>query len=118
MTVTHRSASPHTHRPAASRTTGDERRLPIGTLSDKGTGAEDAYDLISSELLLDGSARLNLATFVTTSMPDRARQLMADTADKNIIDKDEYPQTAEIESRCVRIISRLWHALESDTATG
>ena len=102
----------------SSRTTGVERRLPISALSDSGIGPEDAYDLISSELLLDGSARLNLATFVTTSMPDRARQLMADTVDKNMIDKDEYPQTAEIESRCVQIISRLWHAPESESATG
>ncbi len=118
MALTHRRITHHTHRPATSRNTGAERRLPIGMLSDKGTGPEDAYDLISSELLLDGSARLNLATFVTTSMPERARQLMLDTADKNMIDKDEYPQTAEFESRCVRIISRLWHAPESDTATG
>ena len=31
---------------------------------------------------------------------------MAETADKNMIDKDEYPQTAEIERRCVNIIGR------------
>ena len=118
MAVTHPTPPRHIHPPAASRTTGAELRLPIGALPDKGTGPEDAYDLITSELLLDGSARLNLATFVTTSMPERARQLMAETADKNMIDKDEYPQTAEIESRCVRIISQLWHAPESQTATG
>ena len=56
-----------------------------------GAGPDDAYELISSELLLDGSARLNLATFVTTSMPPMAARLMAETADKNMIDKDEYP---------------------------
>ncbi|MGH9122272.1 MAG: glutamate decarboxylase, partial [Acidimicrobiales bacterium] len=117
MAVTHRRSA-NIHRPGASPTTGVERRLPVALLPDQGTGPEDAYDLISSELLLDGSARLNLATFVTTSMPDRARQLMADTADKNMIDKDEYPQTAEIESRCVQIMSRLWHAPDSPTATG
>jgi glutamate decarboxylase len=118
MSVTHRTTAHHPNRFAASRTTGGERRLPIGVLAEEGTGPDDAYDLISSELLLDGSARLNLATFVTTSMPDRARQIMADTVEKNMIDKDEYPQTAEIESRCVRIIAQLWHAPESDTATG
>jgi glutamate decarboxylase len=79
---------------------------------------EEAYDLISSDLLLDGSARLNLATFVTTSMPARAARLMAETADKNMIDKDEYPQTAEIEGRCVHIISNLWNCNVADTATG
>jgi glutamate decarboxylase len=118
MSVTHRKTTQHGSWFAASRTTGSQRRLPIGVLAEEGTGSEDAYDLISSELILDGSARLNLATFVTTSMPDRARQIMADTADKNMIDKDEYPQTAEIESRCVRILAQLWHAPESDTATG
>jgi glutamate decarboxylase len=79
---------------------------------------EDAYDLITSDLLLDGSARLNLATFVTTNMPERAARLMAETADKNMIDKDEYPQTAEIERRCVNIISHLWNSPSGDTATG
>jgi glutamate decarboxylase len=90
----------------------------VDLLPAAGAGADEAYELITSELLLDGSARLNLATFVTTSMPERAAQLMAETADKNMIDKDEYPQTAEIERRCVNIISRLWHAPDGDTATG
>ena len=56
-----------------------------------------AYNLIHDELGLDGNSRLNLATFVTTWMEPEARQLMAETFDKNMIDKDEYPQTAEIE---------------------
>jgi glutamate decarboxylase len=85
---------------------------------DHGTGTEVAYDLIANELLLDGSARLNLATFVTTWMPPRAELLMGLTADKNMIDKDEYPQTAEIERRCVNIIGRLWHATGEGDVTG
>ena len=87
-------------------------------LFERGTGTDVAYDLISNELLLDGSARLNLATFVSTWMPRRAAILMAETADKNMIDKDEYPQTAEIERRCVNIIGRLWHAPGSGDVTG
>ncbi len=87
-------------------------------LPERGTGTEVAYDLISNELLLDGSARLNLATFVTTWMPPPAAALMAKTADKNMIDKDEYPQTAEIERRCVNIIGRLWHAPGTGDVTG
>ncbi len=87
-------------------------------LFERGTGTEVAYDLIANELLLDGSARLNLATFVTTWMPPRAAALMALTADKNMIDKDEYPQTAEIERRCVNVIGRLWHAPGSGDVTG
>jgi glutamate decarboxylase len=77
-----------------------------------------AYNLIHDELRLDGNSRLNLATFVTTWMEPEARQLMAETFDKNMIDKDEYPQTAEIELRCVNIISRLWNTPESKQATG
>jgi glutamate decarboxylase len=64
--------------------------------------------------MLDGNARLNLATFVTTWMEPEADILMAESADKNMIDKDEYPQTAELERRCVNIISDLWNAPESD----
>jgi glutamate/tyrosine decarboxylase-like PLP-dependent enzyme len=60
-------------------------------LFERGTGAEVAYELISNELLLDGSARLNLATFVTTWMPPAAAALMAKTADKNMIDKGRVP---------------------------
>ena len=92
--------------------------LPRDALVEHGTGGEIAYDLLANELLLDGSARLNLATFVTTWMPPRAEALMGLTADKNMIDKDEYPQTAEIERRCVNIIGRLWHATGEGDVTG
>jgi len=91
---------------------------PLRRLAEEGLGDDAAYELIASELLLDGSARLNLATFVTTWMPSQAERLMAQTAEKNMIDKDEYPQTAEIESRCVEIIADLWNAPPSDRATG
>lgn len=57
--------------------------------------------------MLDGNARLNLATFVSTWMEPQAERLMAECLDKNMIDKDEYPQTAELELRCVNILSRL-----------
>ncbi|MBV8710760.1 MAG: glutamate decarboxylase [Solirubrobacterales bacterium] len=66
----------------------------------------------------NGQARLNLATFVTTYMPAVAARLMAETADKNMIDKDEYPLTAEIEARCVSIISEMWNSPEHEQATG
>jgi glutamate decarboxylase len=75
-----------------------------------------AYNLIHDELMLDGNAKLNLATFVTTWMEPSAEKLMAETFDKNLIDKDEYPKTAEIENRCVRIVSNLFHA--SDDSIG
>jgi glutamate decarboxylase len=103
---------------AAVHQADPEAFIPHHRLPDHGIGETTAYELISSELLLDGQARLNLATFVTTWMPSIAAKLMADTADKNMIDKDEYPQTAEIEARCVNIIADLWNSPESQHATG
>ena len=77
-----------------------------------------AYRLIHDELMLDGNARLNLATFVTTWMEPEAEKLMAETFDKNMIDKDEYPQTAEIEVRCINILARLFNADENEYPVG
>jgi glutamate decarboxylase len=91
---------------------------PHERLADEPVPADVAYQLIHDELLLDGSARLNLATFVTTWMEPQARTLMAECADKNMIDKDEYPQTAELERRCVAILADLWHAPTPSAAVG
>lgn len=77
-----------------------------------------AYRLIHDELMLDGNARLNLATFVTTWMEPEASLLMAECAEKNMIDKDEYPQTAELERRCVAILADLWNVPDPHTAIG
>src|ERR1700719_3216867 len=77
---------------------------------------DTAYQVVRDELMLDGNARLNLATFVTTWMEPQARQLMTDCLDKNMIDKDEYPQTAELERRCVNILASLWHAPDAPGA--
>ncbi|WP_424936505.1 MULTISPECIES: glutamate decarboxylase [Bacteria] len=75
-----------------------------------------AYHIVRDETMLDGNARLNLATFVTTWMDEEAQRLYADAFDKNMIDKDEYPQTAAIETACQRMIADLWHAPDPDTA--
>ena len=88
-------------------------RIPEGT-----TPPEVAAQLVRGDLLLDGNARLNLATFVTTWMEPEAASLMAETFDKNMVDKDEYPQTAELERRCVNILADLWHAHADGHATG
>jgi glutamate decarboxylase len=79
--------------------------LPAGPMP-----PDAALQLVRDELILDGNARLNLATFVTTWMEPQAEQLMAECFSKNMIDKDEYPQTAELERRCVSILAHLWHA--------
>jgi len=97
---------------------GERLTTPKSRLAQDPVPADVAYQLIHDELLLDGSARLNLATFVTTWMEPQGRQLMADCVDKNMIDKDEYPQTAELERRCVAILADLWHAPSPDQATG
>jgi glutamate decarboxylase len=91
---------------------------PHRALLDAPVPAQVAYQLIHDELLLDGSARLNLATFVTTWMEPQARVLMSECVDKNMIDKDEYPQTAELERRCIAILADLWHAPDCDDAVG
>jgi Pyridoxal-dependent decarboxylase conserved domain len=79
---------------------------------------EVAAQIVRDELMLDGNARLNLATFVTTWAEPQAELLMGLCQDKNMIDKDEYPNTAELEVRCVNMLSRLWHSPDADQTTG
>ena len=97
---------------------GEEVEVPTHRLGRRPVPAETAYQLVHDELLLDGNARLNLATFVTTWMEEPARRLMAECAEKNMIDKDEYPQTAELERRCISILAHLWNAPDADRAVG
>lgn len=87
--------------------------MPEGEMSPR-----TAYNIVHDELMLDGNSRLNLATFVTTWMEPEARQLMAETFDKNMIDKDEYPQTAELEMRCVNMLAHLFNAPEEANHAG
>ncbi|BBX27193.1 glutamate decarboxylase [Mycolicibacterium alvei] len=84
--------------------------VPSLRLPDEAMEPDAAYRFIHDELMLDGSSRLNLATFVTTWMDPEAEKLMAETFDKNMIDKDEYPATAAIEARCVSMVADLFHA--------
>jgi glutamate decarboxylase len=95
-----------------------ECEIPRYRLPENGVLPRTALQVVRDELILDGNARLNLATFVTTWMEPEAEQLMADCAAKNMIDKDEYPQTAELERRCVNILSSLWNAPGGSQATG
>jgi glutamate decarboxylase len=92
--------------------------VPRHRIGEHSMPPEQAYQVVHDELLLDGNARLNLATFVTTWMEPQAERLMAECLDKNIIDKDEYPQTAELERRCVNILADLWNSPEADVAVG
>ena len=93
-------------------------QIPRHEMSEDEMDPDLAYQIIHDELMLDGNARLNLATFVGTWMEPQAQKLASETYDKNMIDKDEYPATAEIEMRCVNILSRLWNSPDNDQATG
>ena len=72
--------------------------------------AVDAMRLIGEELVLDGIPMRNLATFVTTWMEPEAQRVIAENLHRNFIDHAEYPQTAEIEQRCIRMLADLFHA--------
>ena len=91
---------------------------PRHSVPDEGMSPNTAYHLIHDELILDGSSRFNLATFCTTWMEPEASRLMAETFDKNMIDKDEYPQTAELEMRCVHMLAELWNAPDPEGTIG
>jgi glutamate decarboxylase len=77
-----------------------------------------AYAVVHDELLLDGNSRMNLATFCQTWVEPEVHKLMDEALDKNMIDKDEYPQTAEIENRCVQMLADLWHAPDAASTMG
>jgi glutamate decarboxylase len=92
--------------------------IPRWRIPDTEMMPETAYQIIHDELFLDGNARQNLATFVTTWMEPQAKQLYMDSFDKNIVDKDEYPQTAAIEERCLHILADLWNAPDPHATIG
>ena len=91
---------------------------PRHSIPENGMSPSTAYHLIHDELILDGSSRFNLATFCSTWMEPEASRLMGETFDKNMIDKDEYPQTAELEMRCVHMLAELWNAPDPDSTIG
>ena len=77
-----------------------------------------ALEMIREYLKVEGNATQNLATFCQTYMEPAAAQLMAENFEKNAIDKDEYPMTADLENRCVDIIGDLWHADSKEEPMG
>jgi glutamate decarboxylase len=81
-------------------------------------GPQLSLQVVLDEIMLDGNSRQNLATFCQTWAEPEVRQIMAYTLDKNMIDKDEYPRTAEIEERCVRMLADLWHSPEAANTIG
>src|SRR5512133_292873 len=90
---------------------------PDDKLPDVGMPAVDAMRLLGEEMVLDGMPSRNLATFVTTWMEPEAQRVIAENLHRNYIDHAEYPQTAEIEQRCIRMLADLYHAPGETTGT-
>ncbi len=76
------------------------------------------YSLVHDELMLDGNSRQNMATFCSTWLEPEVHALMNECIDKNMVDKDEYPQTAELEARCVHMLADLWNAPHAADTVG
>jgi glutamate decarboxylase len=83
---------------------------PDGPFPESGMASLDAMRLVAEELALEGDPNRNLATFVTTWMEPEAQRLIAENLYRNFIDHAEYPISAEIEQRCVRMLADLFHA--------
>ncbi|CAM5341932.1 glutamate decarboxylase [Leifsonia shinshuensis] len=97
---------------------GEATEFPRFTLPEGESLPDTAFQVVHDEAMLDGNARLNLATFVGTWMEDQAGRLYSEAVDKNIVDKDEYPQTAAIETRCWRMLAGLWNAPDPAKSIG
>src|SRR5580700_51415 len=83
---------------------------PDNKLPKVGMSAQEAMRLVGEEMILDGLPMRNLATFVTTWMEPEAEQVIRESLRVNFIDHAEYPRSAEIEQRCIRMLADLFHA--------
>ncbi len=99
-------------------TVESNQSIPKYELAKKSIAPQVAYRLIKDDLLDEGNARQNLCTFCQTYMDDEAVKLMAETLEKNAIDKSEYPQTTDLENRCVNILANLWHTPKDESFMG
>ena len=92
--------------------------VPKYRIPERENDPRHAYQIVADELMLDGNSRQNLATFCQTWLEPEVHRLMDLTLDKNMIDKDEYPQTAELEARCVHILADLWNSPDAANTLG
>ena len=97
---------------------GELSSIPRLELAEGTLPPQTAYQLVHDELMLDDNPRLNLASFVGTWMEPQARVLIEECLDRNIVDRDECPQTAELERRCVSILASLWNSPEAREPSG
>src|SRR6478609_9252912 len=86
------------------------QEVPSRTFPETGMTPVDAMRLVGEDLALEGDPARNLATFVTTWMEPEAQRLIAENLHRNFIDHAEYPRTAEIEQRCIRMLAELFNA--------
>lgn len=98
--------------------TATDVAMPHTSLNKQPMEPRLAYEVISEYLSIEGNAKQNAATFCQTYMEPEATRLMAENLEKNAIDKDEYPLTADLENRCVAIIGDLWHANHDEEPMG
>ena len=92
--------------------------LPKYKFPEKESLPADVFQIVQDELFLDGNARQNLATFCQTWEEPEVHKIMDLAIDKNMVDKDEYPQTAELESRCVHMLADLWNSPHAANTLG
>ncbi|MEN3585408.1 glutamate decarboxylase [Streptomyces sp. ZYX-F-203] len=95
-----------------------DRTLPKFRIPEHRNPPRAVRTLIQDELALEANAAQNFATFCTTWVEPEVRELMDACIGKNLMDRDAYPRTAEIESRCLRILADLWNAPEGGAAVG
>ena len=86
------------------------QEVPTREFPETGMTATDAMRLVAEDLALEGDPARNLATFVTTWMEPEAQRIIAENLHRNFIDHAEYPISAEIEQRCIRMLADLYHA--------
>lgn len=96
----------------------EDSTFPKNKLNEKSIPAEVTYRLIKDELIDEGNARQNLATFCQTYMEPEATKLMSECFAINAIDKSEYPKMTEVENYCVNILADLWHAPSEEQVLG
>jgi glutamate decarboxylase len=84
--------------------------VPDRAFPEQGMPAQDAMRLVGEELVMEGDPARNLASFVTTWMEPEAQRIIAANLHRNFIDHAEYPISAEIEQRCIRMLADLFHA--------
>ena len=85
------------------------KNIPQFEIPQNSSNEQLIYKYLSQELALDGIPTLNLASFVNTYVDDTSARLIQDNLTKTS-DNDEYPSLIDIQTRCISILSNLWHA--------